>query len=142
VKLIVHELTDNDLAQELICPENMSVIAVRPHIYRHNFATGSLQIQILNDSDELMVESEEVDISDIGTSDYFHGYVRFDVSVGMQKGQAYKIKLVGLNGYSFTEDSYCGICNDYDLRKYDTDFSPSEGVYAPLDIEIWKITSR
>lgn len=138
MKLIVHELKAAGLIQEIKAPRNVLVEAIRPHIYRHNSPTGSLKIQILDDSDVLITESEVIDIDDIGSQDFFHGYVRFLINVGLKEGLTYKIKLVGLSGYTFSESSYIGWCNDFDLSKYLASYNPATPLNRPLDIEIWE----
>ncbi len=138
MKLIIHELQASGLVQQLTATRNVNVVALRPHIYRHNFATGSLSMQVLTTGDVLIAESESVDIADIGTLGYFHGYVRFFIDVGLQKDETYKFKLVGAGGYSFDEAAYIGWANSYDQRKYDLGYVPSSDMSEPLDIEIWE----
>lgn len=142
MKLIVHELKASGLTQNLTPTENVSVVAIRPHIYRHNFPTGNLKVQVLNMSDTVLGESATVDISSIGSDSFFHGYVRFMVGVGLMKDTEYKIKLVSGGGYSFDESAYCGICSDYDLRKYDPSYSTHDGLHSPLDFEVWSQTTK
>lgn len=142
MKLVVHELTASGIIQELTPDKNLILAAVRPHIYRHNWPTGSLKVQVLNASDDVIAESEEISISNIGSQNFFHGYVRFLVSVGLQKDETYKFKLVGTNGYAFSESAYCGACNDFDLRKYSPNYSPAEGLRAPIDLEVWTLSPR
>lgn len=142
MKLIIHELKASGLSQALIPDKNMMLEAVRPHIYRHNWPTGSLKIQVLDSEDNVLSESETVSIEDIGSENFFHGYVRFLVNLGLQKDQTYKFKVVGDDGYSFEESAFIGVCNDYDLRKYDAVNSPSGTLYAPFDLEVWTRSAR
>jgi hypothetical protein len=142
MKLIVHELTGAGLEQIVTPTKNTIVVAVRPHLYRHNFATGSLKVQVLTEGDVLINESETVDIADIGEMDFFHGYVRFDVSAYLAKDTAYKIKLVGGDGYTFDDSAYCGWANGFDLQKYPTNEAPSNSFEYPFDLEIWERTEK
>jgi hypothetical protein len=137
MKLIVHELEASGLVQELTATKTTNIYAVRPHIYRHNFPTGSLKMQILDTSDNLIGESAEVTIASIGSADFFHGYVRFLFSCGVTKDTSYKFKLVSTGGYSFNESAYIGWCNGYDLGKYDTTYTTSI-INTPLDLEVWE----
>ncbi len=138
MKLIVHELDAVEVAQVLTPEKNTIVEAVRPHIYRHNFPSGSLKMQIYDESDVLVAQSELVDIADIGTQAFFHGYVRFLIDAYLTEGEPYKFKLVGAGGYSFSEPAYCGWCNGFDLVKYDIDGTPLSPLHYPLDLEIWE----
>jgi hypothetical protein len=63
--------------------------------------------------------------------------VRFDISTPLKAGTTYRINIVAFGGYSFSESAYLAVCNDFDLRKYEPDYSPSTGFSSALDIEIW-----
>jgi hypothetical protein len=142
MKLIVHELEVDGVEQKLTATKNVIVEAVRPHLYRHNFPTGSLKVEIYTLADVLVAESENVDIADIGSEAFFHGYVRFFINAYLEKDTTYKFKLVGDDGYSFDESAYCGWCNSYDLEKYGKAYSPINSLRFPLDIEIWERKNR
>ncbi len=138
MKLVVHELVTS-LEQHLTVQDKIvQVVAVRPHLYRHNFPTGSLKVEIRDMADALVAESNTVAIADIGSEDFFHGYVRFDVSALLNKDTEYKFKLVHSGGYSFDEAAYCAWCNSFDLERYPKNFSPSSDFRYPMDVEIWQ----
>jgi len=113
------------------------VCTIRPHIYRHNFPVGSLKIRILDQEDAVIAESAAIDISDIGEMSFFHGYVRFDISTYLKGGEVYTIQLVGGDGYNFSESTYCGWVNGFDLQKYPMSDIPTKSHEYPLDLEIW-----
>jgi hypothetical protein len=142
MKLVVHELGIEgtaELIQQVSSDRNTILYAIRPHLYRHNFPTGSLKVQVLDDSDDVVAESETLSIADISPgSNFYHGYVRFYINGGLSKDRTYKIKLVGTGGYIFDESAYVGWCNDYDLQKYPRDYTPSGALTSPLDLEIWE----
>lgn len=138
MKLVVHELKDDGVSQVLRATRNVIVEAIRPHIYRHNFAAGSLKVQILDSENTLVAESEAVNISSIGSEDFFHGYVRFYINAYLAKDQDYKFKLVGAGGYSFSEAAYIGWCNGFDLGKYTKTYSNMNSLQEPLDLEVWE----
>jgi hypothetical protein len=142
VKIHLHELEASGLVQALVPEKNLMLEAVRPHLYRHNWPTGSLKVQVLDSDDNVLAESASVDIEDIGSQNFFHGYVRFLVNVGLVKDETYKFKIVGEDGYSFDESAYIGVCTDYDLRKYEPQETPAGGIYAPLDLELWVRSTR
>jgi hypothetical protein len=142
LKLLVHELEAVALEQAIIPQKNTIVEAIRPHIYRHNFATGSLKLQIHNAADELVAESESINIADIATMDYFHGYVRFYINAYLKKDEEYTLSLVGEGGYTFAEGAYIGWVNGHDLAKYPISEAPASHYNYPLDYEIWERTER
>lgn len=135
MKLIVYEL--NTLVSQLVRPtKNTIVEAIRPHLYKHNFPLGSIVVEIQNQDGDLISRSNEVLISDISNADFFHGHIRFDVKAYLQKGIAYRICIKAIN-YEFSETAYMGVCNSYDLHSYPSEYSPSSGGNAPLDLQIW-----
>jgi len=140
LKLIVHELTGDDLEQVLRSDRRTIVEAVRPHLYRHNFAAGSLQMQIY-DGVTLIAESNVVAISTIGTENYFHGYVTFLINAVLDKDTDYTFKLTS-SGYTFDEGSYIGWCNGYDLGHYEATYAVVGKLTEPLDLEIWSRSAR
>lgn len=142
MRLVVQELKSAGLIQEFTAKESTIVYAFRPHLYRHLMPSGSLQIQILDESDNVLAESDEVVITDIGSMNYFHGYVRFLISVGLKKDETYKFKLIGADGYSYSDSAFVGWCNGYDLGKYLEAYTPASEAYSALDAEIWKRTTK
>lgn len=136
--LIVQELQASALTQVVTPDQNTIVEAIRPHIYRHHFATGTLQIQIKDNTNTVIATSEKINIADIGTMQFFHGYVRFYINAYLTAGQAYTICLTAQDGYSFAESAYCGWCNGFDLGKYPATSIPASAVQSPLDLEIWE----
>lgn len=140
--LIIHELKAAGLTQTVTPERNTIVTAIRPHIYRHLAPTGSLKLELYDDSDVLVAESENVEIPDIGTMDYFHGYVRFYINAYLKKDVEYTIKLVGEDGYTFNESAFCGWANGFDLAKYPITTTPTNSMQYPLDLEIWERTEK
>lgn len=138
MKLCVHELTGDGLTQTVTASRDTNVIAIRPHLYKHNAPSGSLKIKLLNDADVEIAESESIAISSISGQPFYHGYIRFYINAYLKRGETYTIKLVSEGGYSFSEPAYIGWCNDYDFAKYDTDYEVSHVVLRPLDLEIWE----
>ena len=138
MELIVHEMTGDTLSQKItVGSSNKFLYAVRPHILKYGNPSGSLYFLIADSAGKAIFSSDLITISSISASDYFHGYVRFLVSLGLRASTTYTFQLIG-SGYTFSESAYIGWCNDYDLRKYDTDYSsapsPADGA---LDMEIW-----
>lgn len=139
MKLVVHELTASGVSQELRPEKNMILAAVRPHIYRHSTPSGQLSLQVFDESDVMVAESESVNIADIGSAPFFHGYVTFAINGGLKKDHKYTFRLVG-SGYSFSESSYVGWCSGFDLGKYPSTYTVDDMIKVPLDIEIWERT--
>ena len=141
MKIIVHEIL-TAVSQILTPSENTIVSVLRPHIYVHNKPVGTLKVQISTVDDELIAESNEIDIQTMTTLPYFHGYVRFDVNAFLKANVQYKVSVVAGGGYSFSETGYCGVCNDFDLRKYETDVPVTHPRFAPLDVEVWSLSLK
>jgi hypothetical protein len=140
VILLVHELSSKGLKQKIsITENNLNVLSVRHHVYKHNNPNGSLKLLLLDENEKTISESESILIIDISNAAYFHGYVRFNCNWQLKKETDYFIKLVGV-GYSFSESAYIGVCNDFDLRKVDATYSPNDSFHAALDLELWAKT--
>jgi hypothetical protein len=141
VKLVVSELKASGLIGEYTSAKNSIGYAVRPHLYRHNYASGSLKVEIYDESDVLLATSESIAIADIvgpNEDDFFHGYVSFQVNVGFKKDQTYKFKLVSEGGYTFNESAYIGWCSGFDLGKYPPTYTPTSSLNYPFDLEVWE----
>lgn len=141
MKLVVHELMADGLSQVIRRDKNTIVEAIRPHLYRHNFASGSLKLQIL-DGPTLVAESAVVPISSITTAAFFHGLVRFDIDAYLAKDTDYTVKLVGADGYTFDESAYVGWCVGFDLGHYAPTYEAASLLDYPLDLEIWSRSER
>lgn len=139
MKLVVHELMTK-LSQVIqVGSDSINLEAIRPHLYRHNQATGSLQLQVEDLGGNVIAQSDQVDISDVGTGSFWHGYIRFLMKSHLRAGASYQISLVSLGGYGFNESAYVGWCNDFDLRKVPALYSPSLGLTGALDMEFWSL---
>lgn len=141
MRLIVHEV-QTSVFQTLRHPSNLFVGAVRPHIYLHNNPSGNLKVQICSSDGEVLAESSAINFSTIASDIEFHGYVTFYVDASLRKDTDYQIKIVAGGGYSFSEAAYCGVCADYDSRKYDPPTPDIHPWISPLDIEIWSRSSK
>lgn len=142
MKLVVNELREEGVAQIVTPPRHVLVEAIRPHIYRHGFPSGTLKLQILNGGGEVVAESNDVPINSIGTLSYFHGYIRFDITAYLAKNESYVINLVGDDDYAFDESAFCGWVNGLDLGKYAANEIIATSWNAPLDLEIWERTVK
>lgn len=136
MKLIVNELKTALMYQEISPSKNTIIAAIRPHLYIHNNPAGSLKLQILDQNNELIVESETLAISTMTSALYYHGYIRFYINFYAQKDQIYRIKLTS-SGYTYSSTSYVAWCNDWDLSKYQSDYTLTVDNKTPLDMEIW-----
>ena len=141
MKLIVHEIT-SAVSQGLTPDKNTQVTVVRPHLYIHNKPVGTLKVQVTTADGLLIGESDEINIQDITTLPYFHGYVRFDVSAHLKRGVEYKVVVIAGGAYSFSEAGYVGVCGDFDSRKYELSEPISHPNYSPLDVEVWSTSSK
>lgn len=137
MQLIVHELS-TVLDQKITTTRVCHLAHIRPHIYKHNSASGSLKVQVLDTNKKLIAESNAVAVSSVSAVAYFHGYIRFDINVSLAANTSYYIRLASTGGYSFSESNYIGWVSGHDLGKYSATYSPSSGPSAALDIEFWE----
>jgi hypothetical protein len=140
MNIIVHELAVK-LSQLITVGANpINLEAILPHLYRHNQATGSLQIQVEDTGGNMIAQSEIIAISAL-PSDLadWHGYRRFYIKAHLRAGASYQISLLPLGGYSFSESAYVGWCNDFDLRRVPALYSPNQGLNAALDMQFWSL---
>lgn len=138
MNLYVHELK-TVLSQEITTPARaVHIEAIRPHLYKHLAPAGNFKIQILDTDSNLVAESSTLTAADISASNYFHGYVKFTVKCTLSASTNYFIQLAATS-YTFSGSAFIGWCNDYDLRKYT---SSGEGIYSPLDMEIWEYKTK
>jgi hypothetical protein len=139
LKLLVTELKTS-LFQTVTPDKNTQVEAVRINIYKHNIPSGTLSLEIHDNAGELIATSATTILaSEISSSNFFHGFVRFYVNAQLRKDVAYRIVLKA-SGYTFSEAAYFGWCNSFDLQVYAPDYTPANGFLAPLSLEIWERT--
>lgn len=139
MKILVNELVLTPIVQVIRPLKKTNIRSIRLHLYKHNNPNGSLSLTIHNGVEgSLIAESNQVIISSISQSPYFHGMVRFDLKCQLEKGTEYEIRL-NSNGYSFNENGYVGWCQDFDFKTYDTEYEKLGGLRAPQDFEIWEI---
>jgi hypothetical protein len=144
MKLVVSELTSNlgnALFQPVRVTETLNLVAVRPKLYLHNHPTGSVKVSVCDTSGEVLHASEIIDVSAITDASYFHGHVRFYIEGSLLKDQQYWIKIEA-TGYTFSEDSYIGVCHDFDFNTYPLNYDPSSDQNKPLDIQFWQRTNK
>ena len=122
--LLVHELDGSGDRQQkiLIGESNQNLVSVRVHLYRHNFPTGNLRVDLYDAAGSILLKSsEEIAISlldkDNGTGEaFYHGQIRFLINYWLAPATEYFVRVVTTGGYSFSEAAYVGIVNDYDLN--------------------------
>jgi len=138
MKLLVHELRTELVQQIKTGHKNVLLHAVRPHIYRHGLPAGAVRMELRDESGQVVALSAAVDLAEIGSGTYWHGYQRFYLSAMLRRDTSYQVAMVPQGGYAFDEAAYLGCCNDFDLRRTQAGYSPNLGVNAALDIELWE----
>ena len=144
--LLTHELgLGGDLEQEIaVGGSDIFLAAIRPHILRHGFPTGGVKMEVRNASKTLLRASEEISIAsmdldvDPAGADFFHGEIRFLINLPLKKNTNFFIRMVGASGYTFSEPTYIGWVNDFDLKKVDRDYNPNLDEEGALLMEIWE----
>lgn len=134
--LQVHDL-HTELKQKIRATANVDMYALRLHLYRHLLPAGSLSVELRNSSNVLIKSSALMPISSIPhTQNYFHGYVRFILEYPLREGLEYFIALKS-TGYTYSGSAFIGWCNDFDLKRVDSNYAPNAGISAPLGLELW-----
>lgn len=137
MKLAVHELR-TELSQKITTGDKpVWVEAIRPHLYKHGSPAGALYLEVRNAQGYLIATSQPVVIADIPGLPFFHGEIDFPLETSLVANATYFVTLKG-TGYSFNESAFIGWCNDFDLRKMQPSYSPSNGTRAALLLEIWE----
>lgn len=136
MRLVVHELYAQGLKQRIKVTENLNIVSIRPHLYKHLSPAGSFKLELLDENEQKIDESETLTMASVSSANYFHGYVRVNCTFALKKNTEYYIKLVG-SGYTFNESAWFGWCNDYDLRKVEASYTRNQGYYGALDMELW-----
>lgn len=135
--LMVNELNTFDLYQELTTPDRVvQVVHLRPHLYKHLAPAGSFYMQVQDTNGKKIKDSNALTAAEISSSNYFHGYIRFDISVTLRPETTYRFALMS-TGYTFSESAFIGWCNDWDYFRYTRDYTPAYDAQCPLDLEIW-----
>lgn len=137
--LLVHELKGT-LFQEVTPDKTTQVEAIRINLYKHNFPSGNFTLEIHDLSGELIATSATtLNASEISSSNFYHGLIRFYVDVQLMKDVTYRVVLKS-SGYSFSEGNYLGWCSGYDLGIYPPSYEQTGSFQAPLSLEIWERT--
>lgn len=141
MQIVVHELTGSHIKQQIEVGDNpLQVAALRPSLVKWLNPIGSLKMRIRDESDTTTIaESEVVTIQSItdATDNYFHGPVKFEIAAALQANTKYTVVLMGLDGYSFSESSYIGWENGYDLKLVPNSYTPASTIDEGLMLEIW-----
>ena len=135
--LIFREL-QNEGFQKIKMLENCNLIYIRPHILKVGSPGGQLKLQVRDSFGFLIDESAPINISSIGTLANAHGYLRFDVTTPLRKGETYEIGVLAFNGYTYSAGAYVGLCRDFDLRKVKANFNPNDAFDSAFDFELWE----
>lgn len=139
MKLIVHELVTS-LYQEITVGDHpLDVGAIRAHLYIHQksgFGGEILRMQIHDSNGGLVATSADLNVADLGSADYVHGFFRFLISAHLRAGETYRLVLTHDGSYSFNEAYYVGWVVDHVGFRY-ASYAARGKFDAPLDFEIW-----
>lgn len=139
MKLIVNELK-NEIYQIIKTDRNTQVEAVRINLYKHNNPAGFFTVEIHNNNGELIAASDDTfSSSEISSSSFFHGLVRFNINAQLMKNVSYRIVLKA-SGYAFSDSAYVGWCSSFDLPIYANEYEQTGAFQAPLSLEVWERT--
>lgn len=137
MKKAVFELKDVPIYQEVTPSRNVQVEYIRLYLFKFNNPGGSFTIELHDSSGELIATSAtSLSASEINSSNFFHGFVRFEMKVQLMKDVTYRIVLKS-SGYTFSESAYLGWCNSYDFPVYSSDYPITQVTQYPLSLEAW-----
>lgn len=133
------------LSQKMIATKNQTIVHIKPHIYISNNPIGGLRLDVYDvDSATLIQSSNELSVASIKsqaeiTEPYFHGYIRFDFNgFSILEDQEIEVRLLGVNGYTFSGINFISWASDYDLQRYSRSFIITSNLEAPLDLELYE----
>lgn len=141
-KLLLHEVNQatSNLKQKFTCVGNKDIYAVRLHLYKHQNPTGTLAVYLTDTNGRKIATSPTVDLTTIGSTSYYHGFVRFVLSSGdacLRDGESFLLELVP-GSYTFAEANYVGWVTDFGhKRKYSAPYLDGDDFLSPLDVEFW-----
>jgi hypothetical protein len=141
MKLLIEELKAVPVGQKITPAQNYNIEAIRPHLYKHNTASGSLFVTIHDTKGNLIATSNTLAISALSPSAFFHGHVTFNILASLEAGVEYLVR-VNASGYTFAEAAYVGFCRDFDFHTYPTTYSVTGALASPFDIQIWARSAR
>ena len=136
--LAVEELKTTLTQDILIGVSNLNVEAIRPRLYKHNTATGSVTIEVRDTNGETIKASNTIAISALSAAAFFHGFIQFDINIGLKAETTYQIALVPSGGYSFGESAYVGWVLDHEDPQVGIGYSaPNNGFSSPRSLQLW-----
>lgn len=135
MKLLVVELK-SELTQTIKPDRSEHIEAIRIHLYKHQEVTGNIYLELRDENNFLITQSELIPISSIESDGYFHGQVRFNINAHLKELTEYRLVLCH-SGYTFDESAYVGWCLDYDFNTYPKDYFVDSPLKSSFDYEIW-----
>jgi hypothetical protein len=142
MKLLIEELKSASVGQKITPNQNYNIEAIRPHLYKHNTATGSILVTVHDTNGNVIASSTPILISALSASTFFHGHVTFNIKASLQAGVEYLVRVTGIGGYTFSESAYVGFCRDFDFHTYPATYPVSGALASPFDIQIWARSAR
>lgn len=110
---------------------------IRPQLIGFNDPTGTVYLEVRRHSDGFLIgNSDTVDLADVATLNYWHGYVAFDFEFGMQEDVEYRVTILP-GTYVYSASSYVAWAKDYGFQKYDTSYGAGGPGAAAFDMEMW-----
>ncbi len=140
MQLATKQLATSGLLFQPITPtKDINLHAIRPHLYKALAPGGTLKVSVRDGNNKIIKESETITISTISTANYFHGYVRFLISMPLKSGTEYRISLAAAGGYTYAEsDHVAWVIAHFDLAKVSSTYNPTAVFDSPLDLELWE----
>lgn len=135
-----------EFTQKIKINRNINVVHIRPWIYlQGTLVDGDFQIEVLQDA--TVLETKQInymDINDVKTDTYAHGFIRFDFSslaLQILEGnveQEYTFRFTMQNHTKDTEN-FLGVVRNWDVAIYPVYGEGVSDMIQPAGLEIYEV---
>ena len=141
--LVVNPLKDY-LDQNITVEDKAVFESMRLLLYKHLSPAGEFRLEILYPEGGSVIASAtltsalmEANATEITSTNYAHGWFRFDFGEFVTLHPAsYTLRLIGV-GYSFSENAYIGWIQEHEDLTHRLNYTPENDFHNPLSYQGW-----